>query len=282
MKKLLFGLIFVCALACANNSATLAEFNPQQVVTAFRNLNVTNTGFDFTSNPVWVNSDGDGGNAYRTFVARNGSALPNTSAYGGVALLPNGFRSYCVDVAIQRTTVTGTATLNYNPANGTTSNYTGHVLSVGAAWLHSQYARGILPGYDETVFYEGDSVEQFYAALTALMSGTASQKLSFIANSSNMFAVEMRNVGSMYGYTAADWAAAYDMRGRYDAIGDYAVFVMSIRGTDGRNYQDFLYLAPADYGNGGGEVPEPATLLLWTLGGMGLAGSSWARKRRKN
>ena len=29
-----------------------------------------------------------------------------------------------------------------------------------------------------------------------------------------------------------------------------------------------------------GGVPEPATLLLWTLGGMGLAGTSWVRKRR--
>jgi len=38
---------------------------------------------------------------------------------------------------------------------------------------------------------------------------------------------------------------------------------------------------PGDPGNPGG-VPEPATLLLWTLGSLGVAGSSWARKRRMN
>jgi hypothetical protein len=35
---------------------------------------------------------------------------------------------------------------------------------------------------------------------------------------------------------------------------------------------------PGDPGNG--DVPEPATMLLWALGGLGFAGTSWARKRR--
>ena len=39
-----------------------------------------------------------------------------------------------------------------------------------------------------------------------------------------------------------------------------------------------IYLSETDPGPSG--VPEPATLLLWTLGGMGLAGSSWVRKRQ--
>ena len=42
------------------------------------------------------------------------------------------------------------------------------------------------------------------------------------------------------------------------------------------------YLSETDpgIGGGGGGVPEPATLLLWTLGGIGFASSSFARKRR--
>jgi len=65
MKKLFFGLIFVFALSFVNYGAVLAGFNPQQVVNDFRNLNVSGTGFDFTSNPVW-GTQKNGGNAYRT------------------------------------------------------------------------------------------------------------------------------------------------------------------------------------------------------------------------
>ena len=275
MKMLRVSVLLVCALALVNYGAALAEFNPQQVVTDFRNLNVNNTGFDFASEPVY------GGNAYRYFIARNGSALPDLSAYTGIALLANGFRSYCIDVQIQHTAQQGTAVLSYNAANGTTSNRSGKVVNLAIAWLHTQYVRGNLAGYDESVWYDGDSMDLFYEALRVLMSGTTQEKYSYLANANNHnpFITQMLNAGAMYGYTADDWLTAYDMRDRYDIIGDYAVFVMTITGTDGRAYQDFLYLAPANYGNGGG-VPEPATLLLWTLGGFGLAGTSWTRKRR--
>jgi hypothetical protein len=29
------------------------------------------------------------------------------------------------------------------------------------------------------------------------------------------------------------------------------------------------------------DVPEPAAVLLWTLGGLGLGGTSWLRNRNK-
>jgi len=38
-------------------------------------------------------------------------------------------------------------------------------------------------------------------------------------------------------------------------------------------------LIPAEP-SGSGEVPEPATLLLWILGGLGLAGVSRSRQHR--
>ena len=269
----------LCVIASVNFGIALAEFNPQKVVDDFRNLNVSGTGFDFSSNPVW-GTQNDGGNAYRYFVARNGSDLPDLSAYAGYARIENGFRAYCIDVHVQPTAQKGTATLNYNAAKGTTYNASGDILTVGAAWLFAQYARGILPGYDETDLYDGDSVDMFYDALTVLMSGTNKEKVDFFSTSDNIFSVVMRDAGEVYGYTVADWISTYDMRDRYDGIGDFAVFVMSIKGTNGKGYQDFLYLAPADYGSGGGGVPEPATLLLWTLGCMGLSSTSWVRKRR--
>ena len=49
------------------------------------------------------------------------------------------------------------------------------------------------------------------------------------------------------------------------------------------DYNDGVFLVFSNDGSGPGPqpgVPEPATLLLWTLGSMGFAGSSWTRKRR--
>jgi hypothetical protein len=116
------------------------------------------------------------------------------------------------------------------------------------------------------------------------------------------------------------WRAAYDLVHNYAEIGDYLVFIMDMQNENGNhiNIGDYLYLARksdnpvgpirpnnpgggdggddpegpgtggGDDGNGGGGdggdgnsgVPEPATLLLWTLGGLGLTGTSWARNRR--
>lgn len=49
------------------------------------------------------------------------------------------------------------------------------------------------------------------------------------------------------------------------------------------DYNDavFLVLENRTTSGGGGGVPEPATLLLWSLGSLGLAGKSWYRKRAK-
>ena len=112
------------------------------------------------------------------------------------------------------------------------------------------------------------------------------------------------------------WLQEYNFLDRYDEIGDYCVFVMNMRDPHAKSHfiqnphdnssgqidiyhSDFLYLAKGSVfrnsGEGGGDsgdgvntdggdcpggVPEPATLLLWMLGGLGFAGSSWTRKNR--
>ena len=52
-------------------------------------------------------------------------------------------------------------------------------------------------------------------------------------------------------------------------------------GDAGGNYNDTVFLVITGAAEGGepGGVPEPATMFLWTLGGLSLAGASWRRKR---
>jgi len=62
----------------------------------------------------------------------------------------------------------------------------------------------------------------------------------------------------------------------YDPVDDYFATRINPTGLSAtiQAIYDVNYDPP-----GGGEVPEPATLLLWTLGGLGLAGAK-ARQRR--
>ena len=58
---------------------------------------------------------------------------------------------------------------------------------------------------------------------------------------------------------------------------------MSMSGVYGFNSATFLVLEQR--GGGGGpdpsDTPEPATMLLWTLGSLSLAGASWRRNKKK-
>jgi len=84
--------------------------------------------------------------------------------------------------------------------------------------------------------------------------------------------------------------ADYDPAGDYsDLMGDAKVFVMrnnfdspiTTRGpTDpnGAIRQDVLYVVRD---GGSADAPEPASILLWTLGSLGAAGAAY-RKRRMN
>ena len=78
------------------------------------------------------------------------------------------------------------------------------------------------------------------------------------------------------------WTAHYNLLQNYDVMGDYLVFIMTVTDPNGGNthFEDFLYHATKtdnptpprrpDDPPGNGDVPEPATVLLWTLGSLGF------------
>ena len=163
----------------------------------------------------------------------------------------------------------------------------GVYLTLGAAYLYKQFATGELP---ET-FTDVTSRNNLANALRAAM---------------QIIVTDPTNIANMYYYVNYDWdsnpyTAAllaenpskeywlqhYDNTWRYNEIGDYCVFVVNFDAAS-NTYSipkgDTLYIAEGTVFRNTDDpqpgVPEPATLLLWTLGGMGLAGSTWFRKRR--
>ena len=87
-----------------------------------------------------------------------------------------------------------------------------------------------------------------------------------------------------FDYTSA-YLVGYEDRSYYSRSG-------GIHADWDGDYQDGVFLIFSNHSTGPidppdppdppepGDVPEPATLLLWTLVGLGLAGSSWTRKHR--
>lgn len=185
------------------------------------------------------------------------------STTGGTTSGRTWFETFCVEP----TTGVGTpmvAKLNYS--GGQSKNSNGVALNLGAAYLYKQFATGTLSGFN----YSGTTSNGMLANAIRVVLG-----FDTLGNwASNTFLAQLLAENSSQAY----WVSSYDPGQYYSEIGNYSVFIMNVYSTAGANRQDFLYIAKAN-GNGGSDVPEPASILLWSLGGLGLAGS-WARKRR--
>lgn len=152
--------------------------------------------------------------------------------------------------------------INYDPVSGHSETSQGYVLTTGAAYLYKEFATSLTPlGIAGNI----DSLN-YAVAIRALMGITSVSDWT-----QNVYLNKLLNMNSrMY------WTQPYDASHRYDEIGDYSVFVLNVTDSNGNGqYQDFIYIAYAI-----SDVPEPAMLLLWTIGGLGLYGSSASRKRR--
>jgi PEP-CTERM putative exosortase interaction domain len=184
-------------------------------------------------------------------------------------------------------------TLHYDAASGTSKTDEGKALTMGAAILYKMYVTGEIKFSTTADDAEKEKLRDTIRGFMSVMytdpnsRKTTNYYEKFIQNtaawSNNRFLMQLLNAvqasGIPAGMTAQEYLmSSYDPGQSYDLMGDYSVFVMRTTSTDGKiASQDFLILLEHE---GSPDVPEPATLLLWTLGGLGAAGTSWARKRR--
>ena len=196
---------------------------------------------------------------------RSGYGFADTSAYAdGITGGSNYYTSFCVEPS-QGVATYMSATLNYANNKSTTSS--GHSLSVGAAYLYSQYAAGTLGGYSyANTSARSTSNSNLRDAIRGLM-GISS------FNWSSTFASQLLAINSDKSF----WTQTYDPNQYYDVIGDYSVFVMTCYNSSGSAGQDFLYVAKATSSS---DTPEPASVLLWGLGSLGFLAARRAKKRR--
>ena len=213
-------------------------------------------------------------------------------------------RSYYADGTLDTSNAAG-----YGPAFKINANFPNQTQSwdrnssVGLVDWISAMNQGIGPnGYYSFATTINDKLNQLGSNQTITLDHL---KLTF-ASDENMRAIVINGV--IYSVSEAQWPQSPDYTGwtagNYTSLSLSGITNWNINGTntiefvvyntgiqpDGTftnnnnpiglsaNIQAFYIVS--DNNNVIAHNPEPATLLLWTLGGMGLAGSSWVRKRR--
>lgn len=246
-SKLCGVLLATVLVVVAISETSFADLNASEIQANFNSMN-GGQGFRFT----YVSGV--------TLTTSAGYTNVDTSAYGSSMGGTNTsglsyFKTFCVEPSAS---VSGTLVGKLNYSGGLTQTSAGFKLSLGAAMLYKEYA------------VDGSRTSTaLQTAIQALMGITTVS--NWATNTHLAYLLTVNNDKSY-------WTQAYDPGQYYGEIGNYSVFVMNVTTTSNLDRQDFLYIAKAN-GNGG-DVPEPATLLLWTLGGLGVFGTSRARKRR--
>ena len=274
MRTLKFAALLAVALFAMNSGMVRADLTPNEIVSYFNSLNaIGGSGMMYSSSPqatgerrftvAGVFDVSDLATAYRT-------GTIGTS--GGT----NSFNSFCIEPNATSVLGSGLARLNYS-GNSTSVDSDGKSVSVGTALLYKLYATGEfasnLYDYSNTTQRTQDSAALTQVLRNLMVPGSISQS----DWNTNKYLQHLLSINANQSF----WTQVYDPGRLYGEIGNYAVFVMNITNTTGTGgFQDFLYIARADYGGSNG-VPEPATMLLWTLGSIGTLFGGYYRKRNK-
>ena len=280
-----FLLLATAALMAVFQASAFADQTAQDIVTEF---NAMNGGYGYQFNPGTAASytySSTGTGEIRLFQVA-GTQMADVSAYTSNTAGTNYFQTFCVEPSRQFGSGGTSGFLDY--ANNTTSTFmngdTGlsTTLTLGAAYLYKQFATGNL-NYDYVGSNRAYDAAVLQDAIWYLIGNSAEMKVTTSTNNKYL-----QMLDGMSGYT---WSAAYDPGQSYMGLmDDYRVFVMqtplsiTVNPSGGMGImsmpfytQDVLYVAKPD----SSDTPEPASILLWTLGGLGAAGMAY-RKRRNS
>lgn len=259
-SKYLTMAVLMCVSTLILQQEAKADLTASEIVSSFNNLN-SGQGLYF----LYTTSSTYEG---RIAKASTSADVADVSAYAASTASSAGyFFSFCVE-----SSSTITANLNYygqlDYNGGVTQTSSGNVLTVGAAYLYQQFAAGTLAGYS----YSSGRSTSATAMREALYVLTGQQTIANWSN--NTFLSHLLTVNNSQSY----WIASYDPGQYYTEIGNFSVFVMQVTSaTNGAEAQDFVYVAKASFG----DVPEPATFILWLMGSVSALGAGYAKKRRK-
>jgi hypothetical protein len=280
-----FLLLATAALMAVFQASAFADLTAKEVKAEFDGLN--GRGFLFTT----YTDSGSFNQALRageiSLIAARGKEMPDLGGYVADTSGADYFQTFCVaplqefragETNIGKLDVTDDWTTTLADDWITTiTNRVSTPLNLGIAYLYKEFAAGTLDGYNYTSGRATSAVELQYA-IWYLLEETSSIPSDYV-KADNIFLNLLSSINPGSNLT---WDDTYYLDETYAFMGSAKVFVIraeldTLARSGANTRQDTLYV----WDPGSSDVPEPASILLWTLGSLGAAGMAY-RKRRNS